>query len=188
MTSLLIASALCIVLLIPILLRIFVFKKPSHDTDEIDGGVTHYTDTDAPKEIQSTQIVSFFCEFSATDLSESSSPIAGRYYTFHAEEDTGSFEARGGGTVFAERAFVPDKTFFEALQQIVVQHDLAQYNGQFYTVSGLPPDFGMKLEIRYDSGEQILCSNNQSCLIPLKAMEELVYLFHPNQFKNQEQE
>ena len=175
-----ITLAICTMLLIAVPLLISLCTKPAPDTDDIDGGVTHYVDTDAPKVIESTQIVSFHCEISATDLMTDSSPIAGRYHTLHAAPDGGSYEARGGGTVFAEREFTPNEAFFDALQQIVFQYDLAQYNGQFYTVSGLPPDLGSKLEILYTSGECIHCSNNQSCFLPLKAIEELVSLFYPN--------
>lgn len=149
------------------------------ETEEIDGGTRHYVDEEAPKTIQSTKIVSFSCEFTTTDLPMNESPIAGRYYTLYAAEDGGSYEARGGGEVFGQREFTPDTEFFDALQQIVVQYDLAQFNGQFYTVAGLPPDLGAKLDIQYDSGERIHASDNQSCFIPLEAMEELVELFNP---------
>ena len=162
--------------------------RPSHDTDDIDGGVQHAVDTDAPKTITSTQIISFHCEFSTTDLMMDSSPIAGRYYTLHAESGGANYEARGGGTVYDERKFAPDEAFFDGLQKLVAKYDLAQYNGQYYTVSGLPPDYGAKLNIQYDSGESIQCSNNQSCFIPLEAMEELVNLFYPDNSTNQEQE
>lgn len=153
--------------------------KSSHDTDDIDGGVQHSVDTNAPKTIVSTQIISFHCEFSATDLMLDSSPIAGRYHTLRATQTGGSYEARGGGTVYSKREFIPDEAFFKALQQIVAKYDLAQYNGKSYTVSGLPPDHGAKVDIRYASGESIYASNNQSCFIPLEAMEDLVNLFNP---------
>ena len=149
------------------------------EPEVIDGGTRHYVDEEAPKTIQSTKIVSFSCEFTTTDLPMNESPIAGRYYTLYAAEDGGSYEARGGGEVFGQREFTPDTEFFDALQQIVVQYDLAQFNGQFYTVAGLPPDLGAKLDIQYDSGERIHASDNQSCFIPLEAMEELVELFNP---------
>lgn len=158
------------------------------ETDEIDGGTRHYVDEGAPKTVESTQIVSFSCEFSATDLELNSSPIAGRYYTLYAAQDGGSYEARGGGEIFGQREFTPDAEFFAALQQIVSQYDFAQYNGQFYTVAGLPPDLGAKLDIRYDSGESIRSSDNQSCFLPLEAMEELVNLFYPKDSQLSEQE
>lgn len=145
----------------------------------IDGGTRHYVDEEAPKAIQSTTIVSFSCEFTTTDIPMNESPIAGRYYTLYAAEDSGSFEARGGGEVFAKREFTPDAEFLDAVQEIVAKYDFAQYNGQFYTVAGLPPDLGVKLEIYYDSGESIRASDNQSRFIPPEAMEELVELFYP---------
>ena len=169
----------CTVLLVCILLLVSGCAKPSRDTDDIDGGVQHSVDTNAPKTIISTQIISFHCEFSTTDLMMDSSPIAGRYHTLHAESSGANYEARGGGTVYNEREFTPDEAFFDVLQQIVAKYDFAQYNGQYYTVSGLPPDHGAKLDIQYDSGESICSANNQSCFIPLEAMEELVDLFYP---------
>ena len=157
------------------------------DTEPIDGGTRHYLDEDAPKTIESTQIVSFSCEFSTTNLSMNSSPIAGRYYTLYAGEDGGNYEARGGGTVYGQRIFTPDKAFFEALQAIVTRYDFAQHNGQFYKVSGLPPDYGVKLDIQYASGESIRASNNQDCFLSLEAMEELISLFGPDESEQQEQ-
>lgn len=175
-------------LLVGVPLLISGCARPSNDTEYIDGGVQHSMDADAPKTITSTKITSFHCEFSATNLVLDSSPVAGRYHTLHAAQDGGSYEARGGGTVYDEREFTPDEAFFEALQQIVAKYDLAQYNGQYYTVSGLPPDHGAKLDIQYDSGESVRCSNNQSCFIPLEAMEELVSHFNPDNSVNQVQE
>ena len=174
-----IAIMLCTMLLVGVPLLISGCAKASHNTDDIDGGVQHSVDTGAPKTISSTKIISFHCEFSATDLMLDSSPVAGRYHTLHAEQSNGNYEARGGGTVYNEREFTPDEAFFDALQKIVAKYDFAQYNGQYYTVSGLPPDHGAKLDIQYDSGESICSANNQSCFIPLEAMEELVDLFYP---------
>lgn len=163
-------------------------KRPHADTDDIDGGVQHYDDTDAPKTIVSTQIVSFSCQFSAYSLSFDSSPVAGRYHTLYAGEGEGRYEARGGGTVYEAFEFVPDAAFFAALQQLVAKYDLAQYNGKSYTVSGLPPDYGAKLNIQYESGESIYASNNQSCFLSVEAMEAFADLFLSAKPKIQEQE
>ena len=161
-----IAIVFCAMLLMGVPLLISGCTRPTYDMDDIDGGVQHSEDTGAPKTIYSTKIISFHCEFSTTDLMMDSSPIAGRYHTLHAESSGANYEARGGGTVYDEREFKPDEAFFDALQKIVAKYDFAQYNGQYYTVSGLPPDHGAKLNIQYDSGESIQCSNNQSCFIP----------------------
>ena len=183
-----IAIVFCAMLLVGVPLLISGCTRPTYDTDDIDGGVQHSEDTGAPKTISSTQIISFHCVFSTTDLMMDSSPIAGRYHTLHADSSGANYEARGGGTVYDEREFTPDEAFFDALQQIIAKYDFAQHNGQYYTVSGLPPDHGAKLNIQYDSGESIQCSNNQSCFIPLEAMEEIVSLFYPDNSTNQERE
>lgn len=150
-------------------------KKSVPNTEEIDGGVRHYVDTDAPKEIQSTEIVYFHCKFSTTDLCPEDSPVAGNIFTLHADTDGGYCRMRYPSE--KEISFTPDKAFFRQLQEIVSRHDFAQHNGQHYTVSGLPPDIGIDLQIRYASGETICASNNQDCFLPLTAMEELVELF-----------
>ena len=170
------------VLILPAVLAgaamLFGRAKRSHtDTDEVDGGVRHCEDTDAPKTIVSTGIVSFSCEFSAYCLSPGSSPVAGRYYTLRAGKGSGCYEARGGGTLYEKFAFTPDAAFFASLQQLVAKYDFARYNGKFYTVSGLPPDYGARLDVRYESGESIQSSNNQSCFLSEEAMEALAELF-----------
>ena len=46
--------------------------NPPHieDDDPIDGGATDNSDTNAPKSIESTQIISFNCRFSTMDIAE----------------------------------------------------------------------------------------------------------------------
>lgn len=154
---------------------ILLSHREPESTDEIDGGVRHYVDTEAPKKIQSTEIAFFHCEFSTTDLCLEDSHIAGHMITLHAAGDGGYCKLEGRSE--SEESFSPNEGFFRQLQQIVSRYDLAQYNGTHYTVSGLPPNIGMDLEVRYASGEYIRASNNQSCFLPLEAMEELVSLF-----------
>lgn len=165
------------IVLAGVALLISCAKRPHADTDDVDGGVQHCDDTDAPKTIVSTEILSFSCEFSAYNLSFDSSPVAGRYHTLYAGDSKGQYEARGGGTVYEQFEFTPDAAFFAGLQQLVAKYDLAQYNGKSYTVSGLPPDYGAKLNIRYESGESIYASNNQSCFLSVEAMEAFTELF-----------
>ena len=160
----------------------------SEDTEYIDGGQTHYVNKNAPKVVESEEITCFFCEFSTTDIPMNESPVAGRYYTLSATENEGSFEARAGGNVYEKRSFLPDAAFFAQLQQIVATYNLAQYNGEFYTVAGLPPDLGAKLSIRYASSEQICARNNQSSFLPLEAMEALISLFCPKDIQYLERE
>lgn len=150
------------------------------DSDDVDGGVRIDAGTDAPKVIESTRITSFSCDFSGYTMSRTDTRLAGRKYRLEAVltdgKVTGSYYAYNsdGGE---PAAFTADETFMESLQQIVAAHDLAQYNGQSYTVSGLAPDYGAKLSIGYDSGESIYASNNQSCFLSFAALEALESLF-----------
>lgn len=143
----------------------------------MDGGVRHRVDTDAPKVIRSEVITEFSCKFSATDRCTEDTPIAGGIFTLYAGERTGYLQIRGRDAIAGEWSFFPDEAFFRQLQELVTRYDLAQFNGQYYTVSGLPPDLGMQLQIHYASEESISASNNQSTFLPLEALEDLVALF-----------
>ena len=152
-------------------------KNRAPETDHIDGGVVHSVDNDAPKVIRSQQIQSFYCKFSARDRMREDTALAGNVFVLTAEEIGASLQPYTVTEEFENRNFMPTEAFFSQLQQIVTKYDFAQYNGRHYKVSGLPPDFGMTLTIRYASGEAICASNNQSCFLPLEALEELVALF-----------
>lgn len=156
---------------------ILLYRKKAPEQPPEDGGVRHRVDTGAPRVIRSAEITQFSCEFSATDRCLGDTPIAGGIFTLRADREKGLIQIRGRSEIAGEYVFCPEDAFFRQLQQTVTRYDFAQYNGQFYTVSGLPPDLGMKLQIRYASGEAIHASNNQSTFLPLEAMEELVALF-----------
>ena len=162
-------------LVLTIAAGMFLCRKKTSPDPEIDGGIRRSVDENAPKVIGSTEIASFYCKFSTTDRLRGDSPIAGHIITLRAEEKTGSYDLRGYPETSG--SFSPDAEFFRQLQKIVSIYDFAQYNGQHYTVSGLPPDYGMTLDIRYASGETIRSSDNQSCFLPLEAMEAMVALF-----------
>lgn len=159
------------------LLLLAVFARRQDNRIEEDGGTRHRVDTNAPKVIGSTEITYFRCEFSTRDRMIEDCAIAGLVITLEASADGASYSLDRGSETDAQGSFRPDEAFFRKLQQVVSRYDLAQYNGQFCTVSGLPPGFGIKLEIRYASGETIEASDNQSCFLPVEAMEELVALF-----------
>lgn len=148
------------------------------DTDCIDGGVRHCQDESLPKEIQSTQITDFYCRFSSMDRVEADTHIAGQVFTLTATKESCTCKVRDRNRQTISVTFLPGEDFFARLQDIVSRYDMAQENGKHYKVSGLPPDFGIDLEVRYASGEYIRTTNNQSCFLPIKAMEALVALFN----------
>lgn len=157
-------------------MRRFIRRKPQ-DTDVVDGGVRHYVDENLPKKIQSAQITSFSCKFSSMDRSMQDTPIAGQVFTLIATADSCTCKIRNRGRQIVSETFTPDQDFMRRLQEIVERYDMARNNGQHYRVSGLPPDYGIKLEVCYASGECIRIYDNQSCFLSNLAMEELAALF-----------
>ncbi len=147
-----------------------------------DGGITHHqSGDDAPKYIESDEIVSFRCEESFFASPNEIGVFAGRVYTMTAVKENdavhGKFEWRdrdGNGEV---SSFTADDSFLTALQSIVKQHDFAQYNGFLHTASGLPDHYGTRLTVEYASGEQIYAHDNQSGILPLDASKDLIALF-----------
>lgn len=159
-------------------------RLPVRETDDIDGGVkTYNSGEDSPKVIESTEIVSFECEFSLiAAVLEEESELAGRIYTLDADMDNGAVKCKidwyGRESSSVPREFTADASFMKKLQGIVEKYDFAQHNGYESVVSGLPHMYGAKLDIRYASGESIYAYDNQDCFISFDAMKELVELFN----------
>lgn len=154
------------------------------ETDDIDGGVVRHNDgVDAPKVIESTEIVEFICEFSLLTTFDPGE-LGNNNYKLRAflTDDVveGSFKKWGRNCGDGENdfTFVSDSSFMTKLQEIVSKHDFAGYNGYTHTVSGLPHMYGAKLDIRYDSGESIYAYNNKDCFLSYEAMHDLAALFH----------
>ena len=80
----------------------------------------------------------------------------------------------GEGEQFLFRA---SHRFMRNLQDTVRTYDFAKFNGEVYSVSGLPDMYGAKIHIVYASGESIYSSDNQSNFLPVEAITELVELF-----------
>lgn len=146
-----------------------------------DGGVQNDTSYDAPKTIESTQIISFRCDFSGFPLSKEDTHLAGQAYQLEAKLKNGAVT----GSYCAYTTYDSEKKIFHAshsfmntLQKVVTEHDLAQHNGYSYRVSGLPEGYGACLEVEYASGEHIYASDNQSCFLSIDAMEALEALFY----------
>ena len=155
-------------------------RRPEKNTDHIDGGVVKRYWADAPKVIESQEIVRFHCEISliaACDVDE----IGHRVYKLDAAVKDGEvlvkydWRERGGKSHKAE--YKTDADFMVRLQEIAALHNFAQHNGYYHTVSGLPDMYGEILDIVYASGERIAVHDNQSGFLPLEAERELIMLF-----------
>ncbi len=155
-------------------------KLPEKNNDDIDGGVVKRYWSDAPKVIESTEIVSFHCEISliaACDVDE----LGHRVYNLDAELKDGEVRVkydwyeRGGDSDKAE--YKADADFMARLQEIVSEYDFAGQNGYYHSVSGLPDMYGGSLHIVYASDECIDIYDNQSGILPYEAEKALVSLF-----------
>ncbi|MBQ4067546.1 MAG: hypothetical protein IJD22_07880 [Clostridia bacterium] len=175
-----IAGIALAVVTVPILVCLTTGCKKA-DPDTIDGGVVKsYTDPDAPKVIESTEITDFDCTVSM--LSSSYEEFRGREYSFKATlqdnsvKGTYSYYTRGSDDR-ADYSFEADDGFMSSLYGIVSKYELSQHNGYYHFVSGLPAMYGSKLTVLFASGEKIYASDNQSSFIGADVLRELIALF-----------
>lgn len=154
-----------------------------HKTVDEDGGIRiHSHGAENQKKILSTEIISFECELSLISaVFEEDCELDGRVYKLGAYFENGIVKCSvdwhdrfGNGK---KREFLSDVGFMEKLQSIVSEYDLAQYNGRYHVISGLPDMYGAKLDIQYRSGELIYSYDNEECFIPEKAIFKLTELF-----------
>lgn len=149
----------------------------SEDDDPIDGGATDNSDTNAPKSIESTQIISFDCRFSTMDVAEPGK-LGNHIYLLQAKLENGGvkgmYQVRDTGE---EHSFRASQNFLGEVQTLVAIYDLAQHNGHDYTVAGLPDEYGAQLNVQYASCESIYAYDNQDNFLTLEVMNELLKLF-----------
>lgn len=157
-----------------------ICRRPSHKNDDMDGGVVKRYWADAPKVIDSTEIVTFHCKISLLAVCDVDD-LGHRVYTLDAALRDGEvlvkydWYERNGGSDKAE--YTSDADFMVRLQEIVATYNFAQHNGYYHTVSGLPAMYGESLDIVYDSGERITVHDNQSGFLPQEATRALIMLF-----------
>ena len=158
--------------------------KGTHDSPHsesedapMDGGVVDNSDTDAPKTIESKQLVAFDCRFSTVTDAEPGA-LGNHIYELQARLENGAVKGvyRVADTG-EERLFRESHAFLSEARALIETYGLAQHNGHSHTVSGLPDDFGARLDARYASGESIYASDNQENFLSRDAMEALVKLF-----------
>ena len=155
-----------------------IYEGPSV---EIDGGTRIRHDTDAPKVIESRELTRFSCRFSALSLMEEDTQLLRGVYAFSASrgEDGVSctVDCNNPKVLGGERREVRTEEFLAELEQLVRKHNVAQYNGSYYKVSGLPDFYGATVDAEYASGETLYCYNNQDPFLPAEMIRELCCLF-----------
>jgi len=154
------------------------------DTDveaEEDGYRRDNSDSEAPKTIDSTEMIAFSCYFSALAFEEEDTEL--KYDSYHLSailKDgvvSGSYLASTRYGEKTEASFEADPSFMEDLQIIVSEYDFAENNGHYVRVKGLPDHYGADLTVQYASGESISAYDNQDGFLSIDAMEDLEELF-----------
>ena len=125
--------------------------KTADPDDTITGGRINMTDPDAPKMIQSKDIVEFYASFFL--------------YTRWRPEEHHSFQFQikpaGGGTwtaaeTYSETSCPADETLMTALQDVIDRYELASMNGVCEYTAGVAPEYGeCILRVTYASGETL---------------------------------
>lgn len=154
-----------IIVLAMCFMMIGLFGCGKKDTDVLNrknteepvcGGVTNNTDYDAPKVINSDNLVKLSMGFYHEDKFDKSN---GRYYTFILESDS------DGKILLKDRrddeGFTVDKSVLDGAQKIIKKYDLAKANGVNKITAGLPPEYEeCDFSAEYDSGERISFAEN----------------------------
>lgn len=171
------------IVLLAALVAVCFAKQKNASTDDIDGGVvTRRSGDDAPKVIHSTQISSFRLIASLYAVVDPGD-LENCLYTFEAERKEEAVVCRfkrhnrADAKDCCDLSFETDAAFMDDMQTIIARYDLAQYNGFYHSVSGLPDMYGDSLYVSYDSGETIEASDNQGDFLPLEAIRDLRDLF-----------
>ena len=156
-----------------------IYEGPSVD---IDGGTRISHDDNAPKEIISRELIRFSCRFSAVSLYENESGLKHGVYKFTASKGTDGVCAKFECTnpkvsADGEHKEIRSEELLYKLDAALRKYNVAQYNGQYYKVSGLPGFYGATVDAEYASGETLYCYNNQDPFLPTELVQELCEIF-----------
>jgi len=121
------------------------------ESEIICGGRTDKSDPDAPKVIESTEITEFSVAFF---LAERWTGEDDHRFDFEVKPDENgvltAYEHYSGIQHLA------DEDLLNALQEVIVQNNLAMMNGIYEVTAGLPPEYQPRiLKVKYASGETL---------------------------------
>lgn len=143
----------------------------------IDGGTTDRSDPDAPKSIRSKQVIAIDCRFSTLDDAEPGA-LGNHVYRLSAKLENGAVKGEYAVRDTGEtRVFRESHSFLNDIFELADRYQVAQFNGHHRETAGLPPDYGVDLDIRYASGESIRVSDNQDNILPYNFLNETVQRF-----------
>ncbi len=150
------------------------------EDEEPEDGISVKNKNKIPqKEIESSEITSFYCNFS-TLYEEDTHTMGNKQWKLRADFDgktvKGSYKAFNSDSN-DERRFDADKSFMKELFEIIRQYDLASYNGLDNETKGIPDEYGATLSVMFESGENIYASDNAENFLPIDAEDAFVQLF-----------
>lgn len=70
-----------------------------------------------------------------------------------------------------------DLSLLTNLEKIIREHELSQQNGYTVVVDGLPPGYGERLKVEYDTGEELFTRSNGSYLFSEEIAKEFCRVF-----------
>ncbi len=141
--------------------------KDTEVEEPIDGGRTERRDPNAPKEIRSKEIQSFYVRFY---LSNRWNRQEERFFEFTVEEENGNLTAQEKNTGISE---VADTELLTGLQEIIDRHELVKNNGVYSVTAGLPPEYQPgSLQVIYASGERLYFTEDND---PYAIWQEEIY-------------
>ncbi|MBO4733145.1 MAG: hypothetical protein J5662_01580 [Clostridia bacterium] len=160
--------------------NITVISKPRENEC---GGTYATLDNDAPKKIISNDITLFSVtsKLNMFNAGEEDGERLRFVSAFAAKTERGSFLYLETLSCYDDNrnsylAFVKSD-IFPLLDAIARQYNFAKQNGFHSTTHGLPENFGGDVKIRYESGEEINFSDNQSPVIPVDAGVKIASVF-----------
>ena len=142
----------------------------------VTGGVTDKTDRKAPKVIESKDISDYYAAFLLSgEWSQGNKNV---FYTFAVKpDDSGVLTATESVTGTSAPA---DKELLDALQAIIDECKLAEWNGEYRITAGLPPEYQPStLTVNYASGEKLTFTLNNE---PSWEWSRATYLAFANWF------
>ncbi len=138
-------------ILIASMLGFSLFGCTSKDYPET-GGITDYTNPNAPKEIQSKNIVEFSTSFFAFDKYDRD--IGSIYDVKIVDNENHEHVFTINGRY--EHEMIVDDQVFVQIQEIIDQYELVKWNGLGKVTAGLAPEYGpWRLHVLYDSEEEL---------------------------------
>ncbi len=140
--------------------------------EDMPGGLRDRT-WDAPKTIQSKEILRFECELSFNSIQEEGYS----YAVFQMVRETDFALCRmtgyGNGIVPIDLRLEAPLATLDDLQALVDQYDLPRYNGIDRQVNGLPEQLGSLLLINYASGERVNAYDNSGGFLDYRAADAI---------------